>query len=131
MRPIQANELVGKIYVSQRHPDRRHDDVFDQRGHNFSECCADDYAHRKINHIPAHRKSFKFLEHIYFLSRAISGVTPLCSAITWSGEVAPQRSVTIARFRLCLAPSAPPRHTLAAAPPTQTAPAKSLAARYP
>jgi hypothetical protein len=88
MRPIQADELVSKIYVPQRHPDRRHDDVLHQRRHNFSEGRADNHAHRKIKHIPAHRKSFEFFEHIYFLSRANPGITPLCSGITWSRDVA-------------------------------------------
>src|SRR6202790_2495657 len=131
MRPIETYKQVRKIYVTERQPDRRHDDVIHQRRHNFSKRQADNHAHREIDHIPAHRKSFKFLEHIYFLSRANPGVTQWDSGITWSRDVARQRAVTVARNRRYLAPPRPPRHTPAEVRPTQTAPAKSPAAIYP
>src|ERR1700676_2600397 len=135
MRPVQTYKSVGKIYMPEQFADRRHDDVLHQRRHHFSESRADNNAHRKINYIPAHRKSFKFLEHIYFLSRATP--VPLhCLAVSscgiiWSLAVARQRAVTVARNPRSLAPPAPPRHTPAAAPPMQKAPAKSPAALYP
>ncbi len=68
MDPGQTNEQAGKIDFAQKQPNRRHDDIFNKRRHNFAECRADDNADREVDHIPLNRKFFKLLKqgHLHF-----------------------------------------------------------------
>jgi hypothetical protein len=60
---VKRNEQIFEIQAAGQKTDRRHDDIRHQRVDNRPEGGTYDNADRQVNHIAAHRKLFKFLEH--------------------------------------------------------------------
>ena len=59
---FQHEKQVGKIHTADQKPDRRHDNVFDQRVDNLAESGADNDTDSHVYHVAAHGKFFKFVK---------------------------------------------------------------------
>ena len=73
IRMREIDEETGEIDAPQKQPQRRHQDVVDERGHDLAEGGADDEADRKVDDVAAHREITEFLEHGAFLPLTATG----------------------------------------------------------
>ena len=62
---LLLNEETGKIHVSHQESDRRHENITDHGGDDFSECSSDDDSHRHVEHISFYGKFFELTHHAH------------------------------------------------------------------
>jgi len=62
--PGKIDEKAAEIDLAQKQPERRHENVVDQRSNDASERSAHDERDRNINHIPPRYELFEFFEHV-------------------------------------------------------------------
>ena len=59
----QAHIQALEVDAGQKHSDRRHHNVVDERTDDFTECAADNDTDGHVDNIAAHDKRFKIIPH--------------------------------------------------------------------
>ncbi len=57
---LDRDGKLGEIHAAEKHPDRGHDNIVDQRVDDRTERAAKDDAHGHVHYIAAHRKFLEF-----------------------------------------------------------------------
>ena len=80
---VQRDEKVAEVDASERHADRRHDQVVDDRRHDLAERGADDDADGEVDDVAAGGKVTEFLEHSTAPSDAAGSPTLRAAEAGW------------------------------------------------
>lgn len=68
---VECHEVIGEVVPSRYLPDRRHEDVIDERSDNGAESRPNDNCYRQVDYISADCECFEFLQDGHSSTQAI------------------------------------------------------------